>query len=87
MRVLEQSAWDPVETPGIAPISTTFRVTVVAFHLGLSMLESPRGRQDSVHVGTVIWTKLGLRGRSNIIIIMLQPLALRACGVSTQCYL
>ncbi|RSM02614.1 hypothetical protein CEP52_007898 [Fusarium oligoseptatum] len=44
-RVLDQSQRDPFETPAIPQSSRTFRVAVFVFHLGLSLLESPRSRE------------------------------------------
>ncbi|KAH7176976.1 hypothetical protein EDB81DRAFT_850758 [Dactylonectria macrodidyma] len=44
-RVLDQSQRDPFDTPVIPQSSRTFRVTAFVFHLGLSLLESPRSRE------------------------------------------
>ncbi|EWG48984.1 hypothetical protein FVEG_08616 [Fusarium verticillioides 7600] len=44
-RVLDQSQPDPVNTPDLPQSSRTFRVAAFVFHLGMSMLESRRGRE------------------------------------------
>lgn len=47
-RVLDQSQPDPVNTPDLPQSSRTFRVAAFVFHLGMSMLESRRGREALV---------------------------------------
>ncbi|KAF5674640.1 hypothetical protein FCIRC_7705 [Fusarium circinatum] len=44
-RVLDQSVRDPFDTPPLPESSRSFRVTVFAYHAGLSLLESRKSRE------------------------------------------
>lgn len=65
VRVLDQSAPNPYKVPLIPSTTQPFRVVIFSLHLAMSMLESPRGRQALIEVGTAVWDRFRRRGRRN----------------------
>ncbi|TVY68100.1 hypothetical protein Focb16_v002492 [Fusarium oxysporum f. sp. cubense] len=66
-RVLDQSQPDPVNTPDLPQSSRTFRVAAFVFHLGMSMLESRRGREALVMLISDAWRASDRRAQKTFI--------------------
>ncbi|KAK5653605.1 hypothetical protein OQA88_8634 [Cercophora sp. LCS_1] len=67
LRVVEQSSPDPFEISLIRPQSRYFRIIAFAMHFGISMLESPDGRNAVVETGRDLWRFWGRRDKRNFV--------------------